>query len=176
VDGRRGLIVIGEKSIDNFSFGALLAHEWRHHYQRFNARLYYDEPKRSSEEASYKEKTIAYYTTSRCEYDALSFECAMAPNDGSLAQLEWVRQYEEKVLTRCATRSTMQFMATSLTSRQEEILRWVCEGKTEAEIGIILNISEYTVASHINNIRERLDINKNALLVRWAIRNQLVTA
>lgn len=41
---------------------------------------------------------------------------------------------------------------TSLSFREEEVMRWVCVGKTNWEIGTILNISVYTVKNHMKSI------------------------
>ncbi len=43
-----------------------------------------------------------------------------------------------------------------LTEREHEILEWICKGKTNFEIGIILNISTFTVKNHIQHIFEKI--------------------
>ena len=45
-----------------------------------------------------------------------------------------------------------------LTNRQIECLKWVCEGKTNWEVGQILNISEHTVHEHLEQARLRLGV------------------
>lgn len=47
-------------------------------------------------------------------------------------------------------------MEVKLTSRELEILRWTCEGKTAYEVGVILSISERTVNFHVNNVLKKL--------------------
>lgn len=44
-----------------------------------------------------------------------------------------------------------------LSKREKEVLYWVTLGKTNWEIGMILNISLYTVKNHIKNILMKLD-------------------
>ena len=39
-----------------------------------------------------------------------------------------------------------------LTHREEEVLNWVLKGKTNEEIGVILNISSRTVSKHLEHI------------------------
>lgn len=45
-----------------------------------------------------------------------------------------------------------------LTSREQECLRWVADGKTSWEIAHMLNLSERTVNFHINNVMQKLDV------------------
>ncbi len=46
-----------------------------------------------------------------------------------------------------------------LSRREEEILRWVGEGKTNDEIATILGISNRTVEKHLENIFEKLGVH-----------------
>ncbi|MGO8506528.1 LuxR C-terminal-related transcriptional regulator, partial [Rhizobium leguminosarum] len=43
-------------------------------------------------------------------------------------------------------------MSVRLTQRESEIVKWTSEGKTSAEIAIILGLSEHTVNSHMNAV------------------------
>ena len=63
-----------------------------------------------------------------------------------------------------------------LTSRQREILQLIAEGKNTKEIAAELNISIKTVESHRLQLMDRLDIHDIPGLVRYAIRNGLVSA
>ncbi|MCC2642655.1 MAG: putative Transcriptional regulator, LuxR family [Nitrospira sp.] len=51
-----------------------------------------------------------------------------------------------------------------LTGREEEIMRWVAEGKTNWEISIILHVSLNTVKFHLKNVYQKLGGVEN----RWA--------
>ena len=62
-----------------------------------------------------------------------------------------------------------------LTPRQREILQLVAEGKTTKEIAQILKVSTKTIETHRTNLMERLDIHDVAGLVRYAIREGLVS-
>lgn len=60
-----------------------------------------------------------------------------------------------------------------LSGREQEIMRWVCVGKTNPEIGRILNISPLTVRNHLQRIFRKLDVLNRAQAVfeleqRWA--------
>lgn len=46
----------------------------------------------------------------------------------------------------------------SLSQRELEIIQWVCLGKTNQEIGIILDISFFTVKNHLQRIFRKLDV------------------
>lgn len=48
--------------------------------------------------------------------------------------------------------------APQLTSREQECLRWVADGKTSWEIAHMLNVSERTVNFHLNNVMMKLDV------------------
>jgi DNA-binding NarL/FixJ family response regulator len=64
----------------------------------------------------------------------------------------------------------------TLTPRQREILQLVAEGKSTKDIASILDVSVKTVETHRAQLMERLDIHDVAGLVRYAIRNGIVTA
>jgi len=63
-----------------------------------------------------------------------------------------------------------------LTERQREVLQLLAEGKVMKEIGDILNVSTKTVAFHKYRIMEALGAKSNAELVRYAIRNHILSA
>jgi len=61
-----------------------------------------------------------------------------------------------------------------LTRREVEILQLICDGKSNKEIAVQLDLSANTVAVHRANIMDALGIHKTAELVVYAIRNGLV--
>jgi DNA-binding NarL/FixJ family response regulator len=61
-----------------------------------------------------------------------------------------------------------------LTPREVEILQLICDGKSNKEIAVNLDLSANTVAVHRANIMDALGIHKTAELVVYAIRNGLV--
>jgi DNA-binding NarL/FixJ family response regulator len=62
-----------------------------------------------------------------------------------------------------------------LTPRQREILQLIAEGQSSKKIAQLLDASVKTVESHRASLMERLDIHDVAGLVRFAIRNGLVS-
>lgn len=61
-----------------------------------------------------------------------------------------------------------------LTSREEEILRLVAEGKTAKEIGDVLYISPRTVENYKNILLKKLGLNKITDLIKYAIKHKIV--
>lgn len=53
----------------------------------------------------------------------------------------------------------------NLSDRETEIMRWVCLGKTNGEIGQILDISFFTVKNHLQRIFRKLDVLNRAQAV-----------
>lgn len=49
---------------------------------------------------------------------------------------------------------------TYFTDKELNVLRWLVNGKTIEETGIILNISSKTVESHLNHVKQKLDCTK----------------
>jgi DNA-binding NarL/FixJ family response regulator len=64
----------------------------------------------------------------------------------------------------------------ALTSRQREVLRLLAEGRRVKEIAVQLGLSVRTVETHKYEIMHVLEIDNTADLVRFAIRQGLVTA
>lgn len=52
-----------------------------------------------------------------------------------------------------------------LSEREVEIMQWVCNGKTNGEIGQILDISFFTVKNHLQRIFRKLDVLNRAQAV-----------
>jgi DNA-binding NarL/FixJ family response regulator len=63
-----------------------------------------------------------------------------------------------------------------LTERQREVLQLLAEGKVMKEIGGILNMTTRTVAFHKYRMMETLGARSNAELVRYAVKNHIVSA
>jgi DNA-binding NarL/FixJ family response regulator len=62
---------------------------------------------------------------------------------------------------------------TELTERELAVLRLMCEGKSNKEIGATLFISEGTVKTHVKNLFAKLDVNSRSEAVAAAIRRGL---
>jgi len=62
-----------------------------------------------------------------------------------------------------------------LTSREQEVLRMLADGKRVKEIAHSLNISVKTVESHRQNIMDKLEIHSTIELARYALREGLTS-
>jgi DNA-binding NarL/FixJ family response regulator len=65
--------------------------------------------------------------------------------------------------------------ADDLTAREREVLKLIAEGNTNQEIADLLCLSRKTVETHRGNTMEKLGIHKVTDLVRYAIREGLVS-
>ena len=63
-----------------------------------------------------------------------------------------------------------------LTDREQEVLTYLAEGESNAEIAQKLVISPKTVARHRENIMRKLNLHSRAELVRYAIRKGIIKA
>jgi DNA-binding CsgD family transcriptional regulator len=63
-----------------------------------------------------------------------------------------------------------------ITDREVEILRWVREGKSNQEIGLILSISPLTVKNHVQKILRKLRASNRTQAVSKAISLRLLGA
>ena len=63
-----------------------------------------------------------------------------------------------------------------ITHREQEVLEFLVEGMTNAEIGDKLEISRHTVARHRENLMRKLGLHSRSELVKYAIRKGLISA
>lgn len=61
-----------------------------------------------------------------------------------------------------------------LSDREFQVLRMIATGETLREIGEELNISEKTVATYRVRIMEKMNMTRNAELIRYAVQNKLI--
>ena len=61
-----------------------------------------------------------------------------------------------------------------LTTRQQEVLRLVAEGRTAKEIAALLGITTKTVEFHKSSIEVRLGLHSTAELIRYALEHDLL--
>ncbi|WP_407121451.1 response regulator transcription factor [Bradyrhizobium sp. STM 3561] len=61
-----------------------------------------------------------------------------------------------------------------LSERERECLRWIEQGKSSWEIGVILNVSENTVNFHVKNAMRKLETTSRTQCVVKARRLGLI--
>ena len=62
----------------------------------------------------------------------------------------------------------------ALTARELDVVRALTSGKTNKEIGVLLNISEATVKVHVTHVLEKLKVTGRTELINSAIKRGLV--
>lgn len=62
-----------------------------------------------------------------------------------------------------------------LTPREREVVQLVAEGKSTKEVAEVLHISAKTAENHRTNIMRKLKVNSATELVRYAIRNKIIS-
>jgi DNA-binding CsgD family transcriptional regulator len=75
---------------------------------------------------------------------------------------------------RGASPTDVPLPAKRLSAREQEILKLIAEGHSSREIAEMLDLSVKTVHNHRTRLMTKLDIHRNADLVRYAIRLGMV--
>jgi DNA-binding NarL/FixJ family response regulator len=70
-------------------------------------------------------------------------------------------------------RAADQGAFSTLTNRELDILAEVARGKTNAEIGKSLNLSEKTVRNYVSNLLDKLNLNNRIELATYAVEHHL---
>jgi DNA-binding CsgD family transcriptional regulator len=77
------------------------------------------------------------------------------------------RRYTPTVIV--LTRSVAALDLPPLSSREDEVMQWLSEGKSNEEIGIILSISPHTVKNHLDRIYRKIGVaNRHAATLAWS--------
>jgi len=70
--------------------------------------------------------------------------------------------------------STVAVATLPISSREREILELIARGKSNKEIGKMLEISDQTVKNHITSILKKLHVNDRTAAVVYAIRERWI--
>jgi len=73
-------------------------------------------------------------------------------------------------------RSRPQPTSSTLTHREREVVQLIAEGKINKQVAQLLNISIKTVETHRATAMQKLKVRTTAELVRYAVRNNIVSA
>ena len=63
--------------------------------------------------------------------------------------------------------------STRLTRREQEVARWVARGRTNRQIAEQLFVAERTVDTHVEHIRDKLDVHSRAEIAAWVTESGL---
>jgi DNA-binding CsgD family transcriptional regulator len=70
-------------------------------------------------------------------------------------------------------RSIAPQSSSALTKREHEVLVWISEGKRDAEIAILLNVSVRTINKHVQSILYKLRAETRTAAARYALETGL---
>ena len=63
--------------------------------------------------------------------------------------------------------------AVRMTKRERQVVKLIADGQSNKEIGQILNLSPYTVKSHVHNILEKMALHTRVQIAKYANSNQI---
>ncbi|MDR7305612.1 XrtB/PEP-CTERM-associated transcriptional regulator EpsA [Rhodoferax saidenbachensis] len=84
--------------------------------------------------------------------------------DTALRQVEHL-PHQAQLQSQASAKNGLLSIEHDLTDREAEILKWVALGKTNPEIGSILEISTFTVKNHMQRVFKKLDVSNRAQAV-----------
>jgi transcriptional regulator EpsA len=117
--------------------------------------------------------------SAHCVFAFVSLKKMIPPR--SLSSVQMLVPHVFSAYSRAQTRErpvaeveTLESRDASITHREVEILRWIREGKSNLEIGMILSISPLTVKNHVQKILRKLNATNRAQAVSKAISMKLL--
>jgi DNA-binding CsgD family transcriptional regulator len=104
-------------------------------------------------------------------------ETRIAPYQHSLPGGHWefvlYRDFERAPYVLLVREPTRKPTAGILSPREEEILQWVSEGKSNEEIALILGRSAHTIKTHVKHVLKKLGVeNRTAAASEWRQRRR----
>jgi DNA-binding CsgD family transcriptional regulator len=63
----------------------------------------------------------------------------------------------------------------NLTDREREVLALICEGRSDAQMGVMLHLSQNTIRNHIASLYRKIGVNRRGAAIIWA-RERSITA
>lgn len=100
------------------------------------------------------------------------FELLLPYIDSSLRQVAHLTNQLPKTEAFLERRVAEVDTTSDMSTREAEIMMWVRKGKTNSEIGAILDISEFTVKNHLQRVFKKLDVTSRAQAVAKTERRQ----
>ena len=62
-----------------------------------------------------------------------------------------------------------------LTGREREILALICEGRSDAEMSSVLDLSQNTIRNHVASLYRKIGVNRRSAAIIWARERALTT-
>ena len=88
------------------------------------------------------------------------FELLLPHVDAAVRKIDGLPVFEPEQVTPPILLNSL--IKSGLTTREIEILEWVRNGKTNIEIGMILDISSFTVKNHLQRIFKKINVTNRA--------------
>lgn len=88
------------------------------------------------------------------------FELVLPHIDSAVRKIDGLPVFEPDQVTAPILLNSL--IKSGLTTREIEILEWVRNGKTNIEIGMILDISSFTVKNHLQRIFKKINVTNRA--------------
>lgn len=97
-----------------------------------------------------------------------------APREELLECIRAVHEGKTKIPAEVAVRLANRVARKDLTARETEVLRLVANGKSNKEIGALLNVSEGTIKVHVNHILQKLNVTGRTEAATIALKRGIV--
>jgi DNA-binding CsgD family transcriptional regulator len=119
----------------------------------------------------------AVYDVERCAGTYHSFyRIPGSPGDAYIETLEkllpTLHEVMCSVINSLSAKDRLNERMATLTAREEDVLRWLSLGKTNAEIAELTGVSESTIKHHLTNVFDKLGVSNRAQLVRLLTQRQ----
>lgn len=97
------------------------------------------------------------------DHERKLFELVLPHVDAAVRKIDGLPVFEPDQVA--APTLLNSLIKAGLTTRELEILEWVRSGKTNIEIGMILDISSFTVKNHLQRIYKKINVSNRAQAV-----------
>lgn len=97
------------------------------------------------------------------EHERMLFELMLPHVDAAVRKIDGLPIVEPDLIAAPILLNSL--IKAGLSTREIEILEWVRNGKTNIEIGMILDISSYTVKNHLQRIFKKINVTNRAQAV-----------
>lgn len=108
------------------------------------------------------------------KFEVISRPCATETCKGIQVRLDRQTWKPEPFQWVCGTCGRIDEEPSTPTRRELDIVKLICDGKSTKEIAVALGISVKTAETHRSNLFRRLDIHCVALIVRWAMKHNII--
>lgn len=96
---------------------------------------------------------------------------AIAAVEAAMADASWLtRAFIEKLKAFRSPRQAVPRLSDLdiLSDREREVLGLICEGRSDAQMGTMLNLSQNTIRNHIASLYRKIGVNRRSAAIIWA--------